>query len=195
MVINKSTAGCIAAGLVFFIVYSVIHAQNTQDPNRVLPYRGRRLSDNHGLFYVIKIETEREHDDIEIKIKFNIPADPRTLQNKSVRINGKPLPPDARILFNKAGNKIKILVRASFIFDKNEKHAQPFQIDIPEAKGFNALPVYCAQFDGIYYGKEYGFWFSDEPPQKLHGRKQGTIREQLHGGPYGGYMRFEEDED
>ncbi len=85
---GKKSAG-IRAPLIFFIMCFASHAQNARGSKNALPYRGMRMSDGDGLFYVTKIESKREEKDlIEIEIKFNIPADPRTLRNELIRIDG-----------------------------------------------------------------------------------------------------------
>ena len=85
---GKKYAG-VRALLIFFIMCFASHAQNARGPKNALPYRGMRMSEWDGLFYVTKIESEREENDlIEIEIKFNIPADPRTLRNELIRIDG-----------------------------------------------------------------------------------------------------------
>ena len=52
----------------------------------------------------------------DVRMKKNRPVQysrhPRTLQKHSIFINEKPLMQDSRIFFNKAGNKIKIFIRA-----------------------------------------------------------------------------------
>ena len=154
---SGKTIGRIAATFIFSMICAAVCAEKIKEPNHALPYRGMRMSGS-GIFFVTKIEHEDERDDTaEIKIKFNIPADPRTLQRQSIHINGKPLPPDAFISFNKAGNKVKILVPASFIFGmRNEKEGQ-FHIDLPEAKSFNRLPLYHSHFADMKRNQEYKF--------------------------------------
>ncbi len=75
---------CIAAALIYFNVYTAVFAEKNKDGGKTLRYRGKRLPSVVELFYVTKIESEIESADyLEIKIKFNIPADPRTLQKKT----------------------------------------------------------------------------------------------------------------
>lgn len=83
---GKRFAG-IRAPLIFFIMCFASHAQNARGPKNALPYRGMRMSEEDGLFYVTKIESEREEKDL-IEIEINIPADPRTLRNALIRIDG-----------------------------------------------------------------------------------------------------------
>jgi len=84
----------------------------------------------------------------EVEIKFNIPVEPRTLQKKFIRINGNPLPGAAVLSFNKAGNKIKILIPVSVVLGSEKD--EPFYIDLPEAKSFNHIPLYSSHFDDIH---------------------------------------------
>ena len=144
---------------IFLFFSSALFAQNAKNMHHAHPYRGTRTGNTDALFYVTKIESEKEENAyIEIEIKFNIPADPRTLQKHSIFINEKPLMQDCRIVFNKAGNKIKIFIRA----DKEKKIGMPLQIDLPDAKSFNNIPIYRSRFTDMKIGKEYGFVFSDE---------------------------------
>ena len=219
---GKKYAG-VRALLIFFIMCFASHAQNARGPKNALPYRGMRMSEWDGLFYVTKIESEREENDlIEIEIKFNIPADPRTLRNELIRIDGKPLPPDARIVFNKAGTKIKILLRRAFLFGAHAQSDRPFQIDLAEAKSFNAVPIYSSRFPDLRFDREYEFRFvrampkkmrdgmygetydppppdarngmRAAPPAKAFGDMNGTQRENPDAVFYGEYLRFEDDD-
>lgn len=174
MVTSKKLAG--TAALIFFICCTIALSQNARDPKGARPYRGMRMSGTDDLFYVTKIESENEENDrIEIEIKFNIPPDPRTLRNEFIRINGKPLPPDARIVFNKAGTKIKILLRRAFISDAHERRDRPFQIDLPEAKSFNAIPLYRTYFPDLKIDREYEFRFVNAMPKKMHDGGHGEM--------------------
>ena len=128
------------------------------------------MSDADRLFYVTEIESEDEENDrIEIEIKFNIPPDPRTLRNERIFINGKPLPPDVRVIFNKAGTKIKILLRRDFIFDAYARHDRPFHIDLPDAKSFNGIPLYRTHFPDLQIDEDYEFRFANEMPHFKRG--------------------------
>nr|WP_180485070.1 hypothetical protein [Treponema socranskii] len=215
MVTGKKIAG--TAVLIFFICCTIAFPQNARDPKDARPYRGMRMSGADDLFYVTKIESENEeHDRIEIEIKFNIPPDPRTLRNEFIRINGKPLPPDARIAFNKAGTKIKILLRKDFIFDAHERRDRPFRIDLPDAKSFNSIPLYRTDFPDLKIDGEYEFRFVKTMPKKMHDGGHGEMHnarpndggDDMHTDPSGHmqgahpqdanricgeYMRFEED--
>ena len=147
-----------SAMLFIFLFFSLaLFAQNAKNMHHAHPYRGTRTGNTDALFYVTKIESEKE-ENAYIEIKFNIPADPRTLQKHSIFINEKPLMQDSRIVFNKAGNKIKIFIRV----DKDNKIGMPLQIDLPDAKSFNNIPIYRSRFTDMKIGKEYGFVFSDE---------------------------------
>ena len=174
MVTGKKLAG--TAALIFFICCMIALSQNARDPKGARPYRGMRMSGTDDLFYVTKIESENEENDrIEIEIKFNIPPDPRTLRNEFIRINGKPLPPDARIVFNKAGTKIKILLRKVFISDAHERRDRSFRIDLPEAKSFNAIPLYRTYFPDLKIDREYEFRFVNAMPKKMHDGGHGEM--------------------
>lgn len=202
--------------LIFFMLYAAVCADKAKDAKRALPYRGMRMSGSGTVFFVTKVEHEDEHaGTAEIKIKFNIPADPRTLQKQSIRINGKPLPPDALLSFNKAGNKLKILVPASFIFETPDGKGEQFHIDLPEAKSFNQLPLYRSHLGDMRRNKEYTFIFSNPPRENPHPdhkvREKPPIDKPPRGkpligmplqeppaenppAPYGEYLRFEEDD-
>ena len=174
MVTSKKLAG--TAALIFFICCTIALSQNARDPKGARPYRGMRMSGADDLFYVTKIESENEENDrIEIEIKFNIPPDPRTLRNEFILINGKPLPPDARIVFNKAGTKIKILLRKVFISDAHERRDRPFRIDLPDAKSFNAIPLYRTDFPDLKIDREYEFRFVNAMPKKMHDGGHGEM--------------------
>ena len=175
MVTGKKIAG--TAALIFFICCTIALSQNARDPKGARPYRGMRMSGGDDLFYVTKIESENEENDrIEIEIKFNIPPDPRTLRNEFIRMNGKPLPPDARIAFNKAGTKIKILLRKDFISDAHERRDRPFRIDLPDAKSFNSIPLYRTDFPDLKIDGEYEFRFVNAMPKKMHDGGHGEMR-------------------
>ena len=80
MTLHKNPVYIVAA-FVFFIMHIALFAEKPKDTKHTLSYRGMRMSNADSLFYVTKIETETEQSDMfEIEIKFNIPADPRTLQ-------------------------------------------------------------------------------------------------------------------
>ncbi|MGP1455294.1 MAG: sensor histidine kinase [Treponema sp.] len=164
---NGKRAGCMVAAFIFLTIWAIAGAEKSRNPNRALPYRGMRMSGKNSVFFVTKIEHEDERDNTaEIKIKFNLPADPRTLQRSSIRINGKPLPPQAHLSFNKAGNKLKILLPASFIFDMQNEKKGLFHLDLPEAKSFNRLPLHHSHFGDMRCNKEYKFIFSNPAPRK-----------------------------
>lgn len=164
MNVNRRKTTSLAAALIFLTLHAAGFADKPKDSNRALPYRGMRMSGANTIFFVTKIEHEDERNSTaEIKIKFNIPADPRTLQKHSIHINGKPLPPDAFLSFNKAGNKIKILVAASFLFGAQAAKDGRFHIDLPEAKSFNRLPLYRSHFGDMRRNKEYKFFFANPP--------------------------------
>lgn len=38
----------------------------------------------------------------------------------------------------------------------------PLQIDLPDAKSFNNIPIYRSRFTDMKIGMEYGFVFPDE---------------------------------
>ena len=207
---TEGTAGRMIAAFIFLMVCAVVCAEKAKDPNRALPYRGMRMSGS-SIFFVTKIEHEDERDDIaEIKIKFNIPADPRTLQRQLIHINGKPLPPDAVLSFNKAGNKIRILVPMSFIFGTPDGKNRQFYIDLPEAKSFNHIPLYSSHFSDMRRNTEYKFVFSNLPrempprgkppmrPPSIEKPPEGKPLQEPLGenfsAPYGEYLRFEEDD-
>ena len=183
------------AVLLFFMINATAGADKTKDANRALPYRGMRRSGNDSVFFVSKIENEDEaNDTIEIKIKFNIPADPRTLQKQSIRINGKPLPSDAVLFFNKAGNKIKMLVSAVFIFGEHGKKDGAFYIDLPNAKSFHQISLYRSHFGDMRRNKEYTFTFSNKPQENV---PTGKLLKEPPGekqpAHYGDYLRLEEE--
>ena len=167
MVTRRKSAGI--AAIMFFICAAIAFSQNARERKGTRPYRGMRMSDECGLFYVTKIESENEENDyIDIEIKFNMPPDPRTLRNESVLINGKPLPSDVRIAFNKAGTKIKILLRRHFIFDTNARRDRMLQIDLPDAKSFNAIPLYRTYFPDLKIEREYEFRFVHTMRKKMN---------------------------
>ena len=51
----------IVAAFVFFIMHIALFAEKPKDVKHVFSYRGMRMSNMEGLFYVTKIETETEH--------------------------------------------------------------------------------------------------------------------------------------
>ena len=182
---------CIAAALIYFTVYTAVFAEKNKDGGKTLRYRGKRLPSVVELFYVTKIESEIESADyLEIKIKFNIPADPRTLQKNLIRINGKLLPAASLLFFNKAGNKIRIMIPVSFIFEMPDGKKRPFHIDLTEARSFNHIPLYSSHFGDIRCNKEYKFEFSNTQLRKPLKEKHGKIIP----ASYGEYLRFEEDD-
>lgn len=181
----------IVAAFVFFIMHIALFAEKPKDAKHVFSYRGMRMSNMEGLFYVTKIETETEQSGMfEIEIKFNISADPRTLQKKHISLNGQFLPAEALVTFNKAGDKMKILIRDSFLFDGKDKQNHPFYIDLQQAKSFNNVPLYHSHFDDIGRDKEYKFKFLDMPPQRS---PKETEEMKMHGDSHYEYVRFEED--
>ncbi len=126
-----------------------------------------------------------------------------------------------RIVFNKAGTKIKILLRSAFLFGAHAQSDRPFQIDFAEAKSFNAIPIYSSRFPDLRFDREYEFRFArampkkmrdgmyDEahdppppdaqngmraaPPAKAPGDMKGAHREDADAVFYGEYLRFEDD--
>lgn len=49
-----------------------------------------------------------ERDDGEIAIDFSVPVNPDSVSGGAILIDGKPLPPEARIIFNRRGDKMVI---------------------------------------------------------------------------------------
>ena len=175
MVTGKKLAG--TAALIFFMCCTIVLSQNARDPKGARPYRGMRMSGADNLFYVTKIESENEENDrIEIEFNFYIHAVTRTLRIEFMRIYGKPLPPYSRFFFNIAGTNIKILLRKDFIFDAHERRDRPFQIDLPEAKSFNAIPLYRTYFPDLKIDREYEFRFVNAMPKKMHDGGHGEMR-------------------
>ena len=185
---NRKRIVFIAAALIYFMLYAAAFAEKHDDDCKTLRYRGKRLPSAVELFYVTKIESEIESGNyLEIEIKFNIPVEPRTLQKKFIRINGNPLLDAAVLSFNKAGNKIKILIPVSVVLGSEKD--EPFYIDLPEAKSFNHIPLYSSHFDDIHCNKEYRFEFVNIHPHKDK-EKHGKITHNH----YSEYIRFEEDD-
>lgn len=170
MIIQKNTDAILTLAF-FFLLMTALCADTAKEPQHVRPYRGMRMPHKGGVFYVKKIEIEIERDDkarnimVEIALKFNMPVDPRTLQRNLIYINEKPLPADAQLSFNKAGDKIKILMQAAALFAANQNQPQPLHIMLPEARSFNALPLYHNRFDDLYCEKEYTFKLSAKLPK------------------------------
>ena len=191
MITHKTLSVSIISVFIFLIMHSALFADKPKDAKHTFSYRGMRMANADGLFYVTKIETEIEHAGIiEIEIKFNMPADPRTLQKKNISINGQFLPADALIAFNKAGDKIKILIRDSFLSGGKNMANRPFHIDLPEAKSFNHIPLYLSHFDDMECNKEYTFKFLNMPPQKPP--KEMHEEMHTHNHHHYEYVRFEE---
>ena len=189
MITHKTVSVSIISVCIFLIMHSALFADKPKDAKHTFSYRGMRMANADGLFYVTKIETEIEQAGIiEIKIKFNMPADPRTLQKKNISINGQFLPADALIAFNKAGDKIKILIRDSFLSAGKDTPNRPFHLDLPEAKSFNHIPLYLSHFDDMECDKEYKFTFLNIPPQK----PPKEMHEEMHNHHHYEYVRFEE---
>jgi len=195
MTTRKPLGISIIAALIFFSMHIAVFAEKPKDGKHALSYRGMRMPNDGGLFYVTKIETETEHAGIiEIEIKFNIPADPRTLQKTRISINGRFLPADALIAFNKAGDKMKIVIQSSFLSDEKDTANRLFHIDLPEAKSFNHIPLYHSHFDDIKHDKEYTFKFlrtPSQPPNEMREEMHGEMHK--HTEPRYDYVRFEED--
>lgn len=159
MIVRKNAAMLLLP--FFFSLLTTLCADSLKEPHHVVPYRGMRMPHKSDVFYVIKIESEKERNDmIEIEMKFNMPVDPRTLQRHHILINDKPLPSDVRLHFNKAGDKIKILMQAAALFTAEQEQNQPFHIELPEARSFNNMPLYHSRFDDLYCEKEYTFTFA-----------------------------------
>lgn len=194
MITHKTLSVSIISVFIFLIMHSALFADKPRDAKHTFSYRGMRMSNADGLFYVTKIETEIEHSGIiEIEIKFNMPADPRTLQKKHISINGQFLPTDAvdaLVAFNKAGDKMKLLIQDSFLSGGKDMPNRSFYIDLPEAKSFNHVPLYLSHFDDIERDKEYTFRFLNMPPQKPS--KEMHEEMHTHNHHHYEYVRFEE---
>lgn len=190
MTLHKKPAVYIITVFIFFIMHIALFAEKPKDAKHAFSYRGMRMSNAGSLSYVTKIETETEQEDmLEIEIKFNIPADPRTLQRKHISLNGQFLPAEALVTFNKSGDKMKILVRDSFLFDGKDKQNHPFYIDLQQAKSFNNVPLYHSHFDDIGRNKKYKFKFLNMPPQRP---PKETEEMKMQGDTDYGYVRFED---
>lgn len=191
MTTRKTLSVSIISVFIFLIIHSALFADKPKDAKHTFSYRGMRMANTDGLFYVTKIETEIEQSGIiEIEIKFNMPADPRTLQKKNISINGQFLPADTLLAFNKAGDKMKLLIQTSFLSDRKNMANRPFHIDLPEAKSFNHIPLYLSHFDDMECNKEYTFKFLNMPPQKPP--KEMHEEMHTHNHHHYEYVRFEE---
>ena len=189
MIVRKNAAMLLLP--FFFSLLTTLCADSLKEPHHVVPYRGMRMPYKGDIFYVTKIESEKERDDmIEIEMKFNMPVDPRTLQRHHILINDKPLPADALLYFNKTGDKIKILIKTTVIFAADREQNRPFQILLQEARSFNNMPLYHSRFDDLYCEKEYRFKFSNKS-SKLQRNKPPTSQDE----PCCGYLRFEEQDE
>lgn len=191
MITHKTLSVSIISVFIFLIMHSALFADKPKDAKHTFSYRGMRMANADGLFYVTKIETEIEQAGIiEIEIKFNMPADPRTLQKKNISINGQFLPADVLLAFNKAGDKMKLLIQTSFLSDGKNMANRPFHIDLPEAKSFNHIPLYLSHFDDMECNKEYTFKFLNiprqKPPKEMHEEMY------THNHHHYEYVRFEE---
>lgn len=182
----------VIAALIFFSMHITVFAEKPKDGKHAFSYRGMRMPNDGGLFYVTKMETKTEHAGIiEIEIKFNMPADPRTLQKKHISINGRFLPAGALVAFNKAGDKMKIVIQSSLLSDENGMANRLFHIELPEAKSFNHISLYYSHFDDIECDKEYKFTFLNMPPERPPKDMHGEMHK--HAEPRYDYVRFEED--
>ncbi len=81
-------------------------------------------------FYVDEIE--REHG--EIVIEFNIPVNPDSVTPQSIRINSQDLPPEAKIRYNRKGDKITVWEIPEWI---NRKIC----IEISGLRSYNNIPM------------------------------------------------------
>ncbi len=191
MMTHKAVSAGIISTLILFSMHIALFAEKPKDAKHTFSYRGIRMCHPGSLFYVTKIETETEPPRVvEIEIKFNMPADPRTLQKNHIAINDRVLPADALVAFNKAGDKMKIVIQTSFLSDGKDTAHHPFHIDLPEAKSFNHIPLYRSHFDDIGHDKEYTFKLRNMPLQKP---PKGMCEEMQNHQQYE-YVRFEEED-
>ena len=191
MITHKTVSVGIISALIFFTIHSALFAEKPKDAKHTFSYRGTRMPHTDDLFYVTKIETETEQARvIEIEIKFNMPADPRTLKKKHIALNNHFLPADVLVAFNKAGDKMKILIQNSFLSEETDVINQPFYLDLPEAKSFNHLPLYHSHFDDLRLNKEYTFQMLHKSPQK----PPHEMHEEMHNHQRYEYVRFEEED-
>ncbi len=55
-------------------------------------------------FYIEEIE----RDDGEISLEFSVPVNPESVIRENILVNGKPLPEESRIFFNRRGDEMEI---------------------------------------------------------------------------------------
>jgi len=118
-----------------------------------MSYHGKRMKPELSDFCVVKIKAEKiKSNRFAITFVFNVPIDPRTVQNKFIKINGKPLSEKTKIIYNKEGTALRLM------FPK--LNTDFYSIDIGNILSFNGAMLKTQHFENIndgynvYFGKE-----------------------------------------
>jgi hypothetical protein len=100
--------------LVFAISFFFVFLASSQDalpaPKQSMGYHGMRISNENVEFALVSAEMTRIGDGkVQIDFMFNQGVDPRSVNGKSVKLDGKVLPmEDTKFLFSKDGKTMRL---------------------------------------------------------------------------------------
>src|SRR5574344_1291086 len=78
---------------------------------KTIPFHGRRLSSEVSVFYVTKVSANQIDDDtFIINVSFNSIINPQSVQLSNIKINSVQLPTNTKIVNNKAGNLLILVI-------------------------------------------------------------------------------------
>lgn len=116
----------------------------------VRQYHGMRMTMNGSSFYVRSADVEKDGQGcISADFRFNAAVDPRTVKPASVMVNGNPVPPDTKVIFNKAGTEMLFVFSPDFSRTLDESG---ISIELPDAASFDSTPLVMTVFDGLVCG-------------------------------------------
>ncbi len=94
-------------------------------------FRGNRIEDSGRQFKLVMVNVEnlQNSKNMALEFFFNQPLDPKTVNSKSIFLNGRPLSDEADMLFNHNGTKLTVLT---------EKEYDTFCITLYDIKSFHA---------------------------------------------------------
>lgn len=111
----------------------------------ILFFHGKRMKSNHESFRVVLVAMHTR----VLTVRFNMPVDPRTVNGKTILINGKKLPQGTFMRFSKTG----VLVEIKFPEPMNE----PFALDVSQVTAFDGSQLSLGTFTGIGDGTKLKF--------------------------------------
>ena len=110
-----------------------------KDPDSIIYYRGNRIYMKDDVMEVAKTNIHRLDDDtIALEITFTQSINPRSVNQDSFIIDDEPLPDGTRIIFNRRGDTVRIILQMEDDY---------FSLSIQNVSSFNGKLVEPVDFD------------------------------------------------